>query len=78
MFLFCNIDSKTLSATEHAKTGSLLNFVNKTSTTWKTDSLQYICRVDAVRDMIIRTGYPVTIVDETSFREMANKQQYCL
>lgn len=46
------------------------NFVTKTPPLWQKDSFQFTCRVDAVRDMIIRSGYPVTIVDEPYFKEM--------
>jgi len=42
--------------------------MHKNVNKWEKDSEQYKQRLLAVEDMVIETSYPVTIVDQPSFR----------
>lgn len=43
------------------------------SATWPRDSLQYIERVNSIRDMLIQTGMPVTYVNKACVHKMFHK-----
>jgi len=60
------------SASEASKPQPLPAFMQKSATMWSKDSVQYEDRINAVTDWIIRTGYPVTAVNEPSFHSMLN------
>lgn len=69
--VYCSTSGGNLKSTDdNSKFATLHSFVGKTQHSWQKDSFQYTCRVDAVRDMLIRSGYPITIVDEPYFKDM--------
>lgn len=52
----------------HSQT--ITDCVNRELKHWSADSAQHNQRLTAVQDFIIESGYPVTMVDQPSFRSM--------
>jgi hypothetical protein len=52
---------------------TLHQLLNKNVNQWSITSLQYTEKINAIRDWIIKTGQPVTVVDNLAFRTMVNK-----
>ena len=48
---------------------TLVECVNRRTTTWSKDSQEYKYRLDGVIQMLISSGRPVTMVDEADYRE---------
>lgn len=52
------------------KSQSLEQCLTRKIVTWAKDSVEHKQRTTAVMDMLISTGYPITMVDHPSFRNM--------
>ena len=73
LFMYCTFDSAGSNGKSDATlTQTLHECVNSGTVVkqWDRSSPQYMDRVNAVRDMIIMNGYPVTFVDQPGVRNM--------
>jgi len=63
-------DSDSGNSSKVFKAQTLNDCLQRRINYWPKDSAEYRRRLDGVLDMIISTGYPVTMVDQPSFRKM--------
>ena len=68
------VDSKRMrlvtQPTVTVKSQSLQDCLKRRIVKWSNDSVEHKQRMTAVLDMLISTGYPVTLVDQPSFRTL--------
>lgn len=71
ILLILGIDQGQQSDSTRSRT--LHQLLNKHDNQWNKTSLQYNEKLDAVRDWIVKTGQPITVVDNPEFRTLVKR-----